>query len=157
MRNMISKRAEEIPSSGIRRFFSLANEIEDSLSLGIGEPDFNTSMEVRNKAIEKIQQGITSYTPNAGLPELRELVSEYLFKRMGVLYEPETEMIITTGSCQALDIAIRGTINPEDEVLIIEPTYVAYKPLIELCGGVPVVVDTKGNDFRLDMKQLEKK
>ena len=155
MRDQLSDIAKNIESSGIRRFFSLANEMEDVVSLGVGEPDFKTAQSVRDEAIMKLRVGATSYTPNAGLLELRELLSDYLAEKNQVRYSAESEMIITAGSSHALDIALRSIINFGDEIIIIEPTYVAYKPLIELAGGKAVTVSVNPENLRIDLKAIE--
>ena len=156
MRDYLAENAKKIEASGIRRFFSLANEMDDVVSLGIGEPDFKTDQRVRSEAIAKLREGRTSYTPNAGLLELRTLLSEYLAQRSQVVYDPETEILVTTGSSQALDIALRSVINFGDEIIVIEPTYVAYQPLIELAGGVPVVVASDPQTLRIDIAAIER-
>jgi len=130
--------------------------MDDVVSLGVGEPDFKTAQSVRDEAISKLRAGATSYTPNAGLLELRELLSDYLLQKNNVLYQPESEMIVTAGSSHALDIALRSIVNFGDEVIIIEPTYVAYKPLIELAGGKAVVVPADKEILRIDLVALEK-
>ncbi|WP_288393938.1 aminotransferase class I/II-fold pyridoxal phosphate-dependent enzyme [uncultured Vagococcus sp.] len=156
MRDQLSDIGKNIESSGIRRFFSLANEMDDVVSLGVGEPDFKTAQSVRDEAISKLRAGATSYTPNAGLLELRELLSDYLLQKKNVLYQPESEIIVTAGSSHALDIALRSIVNFGDEVIIIEPTYVAYKPLIELAGGKAVVVPADKETLRINLVALEK-
>ena len=156
MNEKLSHTAMTIEPSGIRRFFSLANEIDDVISLGVGEPDFKTAQNVRDEAIAKLQEGRTAYTPNAGLEELRELIAAHIYQKSAVRYHPANEIIVTSGSSQALDMALRSLINPNDEILMIEPTYVAYKPLIELAGGVPVVVPANPLTLRIDIPAIEK-
>lgn len=155
MKKYVSDTARNLESSGIRRFFSLANEMEDVISLGVGEPDFKTAQSIRDKAVEKLRAGTTSYTPNAGFLKLRDCISNHILQRNHVFYAPDKEIIVTAGSSHALDIALRSIINPGDEIIVIEPTYVAYKPLIELAGGQPVVVEVNAETLRIDFTQLE--
>jgi aminotransferase len=143
--------------SGIRKFFDLAANMEGVISLGVGEPDFVTPWNVREACILSLEQGFTSYTANAGLYELREKISEYLFKRFDLQYDPAEEIIVTVGASQAIDIAFRSIINSGDEVLIIEPCFVSYAPLVTLAGGKPVSVSTFGEEeFKVNPEILEK-
>jgi aminotransferase len=153
----LSRTVEELKPSGIRRFFDLAAGMEGVISLGVGEPDFVTSWSVREAAILSLEQGYTSYTANAGLLELRKEISSYLEKRFKVSYLPETDIIVTVGASQAIDIALRAIINPMDEVIVIEPSFVSYAPLVTLAGGKPVLVQASSeSDFKILPSQLEK-
>jgi aminotransferase len=150
MRNFVSARAREIPPSGIRKFFDLLLTMEDVITLGVGEPDFNTPWTVAEAGIYAIEQGHTSYTSNKGLLPLRRMVSRDLQQRYGIRYEPETEIVITSGVSEGLDIALRAVIDPGDEVLISQPAYVAYAPCATLAGGVSIPVPCRApQQFRL--------
>ncbi|KYD28858.1 MULTISPECIES: aminotransferase [Geobacillus] len=152
----VSETVAQLKPSGIRRFFDLASSLEGVISLGVGEPDFVTSWSIREASILALEQGYTSYTANAGLPELRQEIAAYLRRKFRVEYRPETEVLVTVGASQALDLALRAIVNPGDEVILIEPSFVAYEPLVVLAGGKPVAVRTSGADrFRLDLTQLE--
>jgi len=152
----LSNVVQEIEPSGIRKFFDLAATMEGVISLGVGEPDFVTSWSAREAAIASLEQGYTSYTANAGLLELREEISKYMKKSFGVQYNPNNEIIVTIGASQALDIALRALVNPGEEVIVVEPNFVAYSPLVTLAGGVPVPISTKKeNDFKLTAEELE--
>lgn len=143
--------------SGIRRFFDLASGMEGVVSLGVGEPDFVTSWAVREAAILSLEQGYTSYTANAGLPELRKEIAAYVDRSFRVQYSPEDEIIVTVGASQALDIALRAITDPGDEVIVVEPSFVSYAPLVALAGGTPVIVNTdKAHDFKVQVAELEK-
>ncbi|ADN34784.1 aminotransferase class I and II [Methanolacinia petrolearia DSM 11571] len=158
MRDFRSDRVKAIPPSGIRKFFDIAQEMEDIISLGVGEPDYDTPWNVREAAIRSIEQGQTAYTSNSGLPELRSLISRYLFDRFGTDYSPKNEIMITTGASEALDIAIRSVVNPGDEVLVAEPAYIAYTSGVMLSGGIPVHVPCLEKDgFRLTPDSLMEK
>ncbi|MDD1673787.1 MAG: aminotransferase class I/II-fold pyridoxal phosphate-dependent enzyme [Methanomicrobiales archaeon] len=150
MKDFISSRARGIPPSGIRKFFDLLLTIEDVITLGVGEPDFNTPWTVAEAGIYAIEQGHTSYTSNKGLLPLRQQISRDFQQRYGVRYDPENEIIITSGVSEGLDIALRAVIDPGDEVLVAQPCYVAYAPCADLAGGisVPVPCDA-GHEFRL--------
>lgn len=152
----LSKTVQELKPSGIRKFFDLAATMEGVISLGVGEPDFVTSWSAREAAISSLEQGYTSYTANAGLMELRVEISKYMNKSFGVQYDPKNEIIVTVGASQALDIALRALVNPGEEVIVVEPNFVAYSPLVALAGGVPVPISTKKeNDFKLTAEELE--
>ncbi|MFE8702403.1 aminotransferase [Cytobacillus sp. FJAT-54145] len=152
----LSNTVEELKPSGIRRFFDLAAGMEGVISLGVGEPDFVTSWTIREAAISSLEQGYTSYTANAGLMELREEITYYLNKSFDVSYSPKNEVIVTVGASQALDIALRAIINPGEEVIVIEPSFVSYSPLVTLAGGKAVPVQTtKDSDFKVLPHQLE--
>ncbi|MCS0674670.1 aminotransferase [Cytobacillus firmus] len=156
-KSYLSKTVEELKPSGIRRFFDLAAGMEGVISLGVGEPDFITPWSVREAAILSLEQGYTSYTANAGLMELREEIAGYMEKSFGVSYSPRSEIIVTVGASQALDIALRAILDPGDEVIVVEPSFVSYVPLVSLAGGVPVRVQTlKENGFKILPEQLEK-
>ena len=158
MRNFISERARTIPPSGIRKFFDLALTMEDVISLGVGEPDFRTPWNICESSIYSIEQGVTSYTPNKGLPALREALSNYLKQHYGLTYNADDEIIITSGVSEALDIAIRAIVDPGDEVIIAQPSYVSYAPCVTLAGGKPVPVEcTESDKFRLNPDALQEK
>ncbi|WP_407643407.1 aminotransferase [Cytobacillus dafuensis] len=155
-KNYLSKIAQELKPSGIRKFFDLAAGMEGVISLGVGEPDFVTPWSVREAAILSMEQGYTSYSANAGFLELREEIAHYMKNQFDVAYSPSSEIIVTVGASQAIDIAMRAILDPGDEVIIIEPSYVSYAPMVELAGGVPVFVQTfKENDFKILPSQLE--
>lgn len=152
----LSRTAESLQPSGIRKFFDLAANMKGVISLGVGEPDFVTPWNVRQACIRSLEQGYTSYTANAGLLELRQEIAKYLKKQFAVSYDPNDEIIVTVGASQALDVAMRAIINPDDEVLIIEPSFVSYAPLVTLAGGVPVpVATTLENEFKVQPEQIE--
>ena len=154
MRNFVSKKAESIKPSGIRKFFDLVAGQKDILSLGVGEPDFITPWEVRNAGISTIKKGYTQYTSNKGVPELREEISSYLKSRFNVNFSADNT-IITVGASEAIDICLRAVTDPGDEILIPDPSYVSYAPCVELCGGVPVSVPCKlENGFKLTPDML---
>jgi aminotransferase len=158
MRNFISKRAGEIPPSGIRKFFDLALTMEDVISLGVGEPDFSTPWNICEASIYSIEQGTTSYTSNRGLQQLRDLLSIYLKSHYGLQYNADTEIVITSGVSEALDIAIRAVTDPGDEILVTEPIYVSYAPCVTLAGGIPVPVPChEKHHFRLTAEALQDK
>lgn len=142
----ISKRVQEIPASGIRRYFDLLSSMADGISLGVGEPDFQTPEHISEAGVRAIQAGFTKYTSNYGLPELRAAVAEHLQNLYGVQYDPSNEIIITIGVSEALDIACRSILNPGDEVLIPNPGYVAYAPMVKLTGAEVVPVPTSVED-----------
>lgn len=152
----LSDKVINLKPSGIRRFFDLASGMEGVISLGVGEPDFVTSWAIREASILSLEQGYTAYTANAGLIELRREISKYMNNRFGVNYSPEEEILVTVGASQALDLAVRATINPGDEVIIVEPCFVAYASIVELAGGIPVPVRTTAeNEFKLQPEQIE--
>ena len=158
MRDFISQRTHRIPPSGIRRFFDIVQEMDDVISLGVGEPDYATPWVACEAGIASVEQGQTSYTSNSGLPELRTEASRYLTRRFGINYHPEDEMIVTTGASEALDIAIRAVTDPGDEILIADPSYVSYSPGVMLSDGVPVLVPCRMEDeFRLTPDALMEK
>ncbi|MBK9145195.1 MAG: aminotransferase class I/II-fold pyridoxal phosphate-dependent enzyme [Candidatus Melainabacteria bacterium] len=151
----LARLASDLPVSGIRRFFDLASELEDVVSLGVGEPDFFTPWSVREAAIYAIEAGQTAYTANAGLLELRREISRLLERLYQVVYNPESEIMVTVGVSQGLDLACRTLLDPGDEVLVPEPCFVAYKPCVTLAGGVPVGIGCSAeNDFRVSLADL---
>jgi aminotransferase len=152
----ISKIIKALPPSGIRKFFDLASQMEDIISLGVGEPDFPTPWHIREAGIYALENGNTTYTSNWGILELREAISEHIFKLYKILYDPECEILITTGSSEALDLAIRATIEPGDEVVIHQPSYVSYLPCVILAGGVPKILPTyPEEEFKINPKRLK--
>ncbi|MBQ4257187.1 MAG: aminotransferase class I/II-fold pyridoxal phosphate-dependent enzyme [Oscillospiraceae bacterium] len=153
---LIAKKCREMKPSGIRKFFDLANAMEGVISLGVGEPDFQTPWNVRHAAITALEKGKTKYTANSGLAELRRAISAKTERDTGVHYDPDSEIIVTVGGSEGIDIAIRSLIDPGDEVLVVEPCFVCYSPIVSLCGGVPVPITTKAEDrFRLTAEQLK--
>lgn len=152
----LSKMATELKPSGIRRFFDLAAGMEGVISLGVGEPDFVTPWHIREAAINSLERGFTSYTPNAGILELREEIANYMKTQFHVDYSPKNEIIVTVGASSAIDLAMRTILDPGDEVIVVEPCFVSYVPMVELAGGVAVQVQaTKENDFKIMPEQLE--
>lgn len=153
----LAKTVDELKPSGIRKFFDLAAGMEGVISLGVGEPDFVTSWSAREAAILSLEQGFTSYTANAGLLELRREVSVYMKNQFHASYDPKSEIIITVGASQAIDIGLRAILDPGDEVIVIEPCFVSYAPLVTLAGGHPVAVQaTEEYDFKIQTHQIEK-
>lgn len=149
---------EDIQPSGIRKFFDIVSEMEDAISLGVGEPDFDTPWHIRDEGIYSLERGKTFYTSNAGLKELREEISNYLYRKMEVKYDPLKEVLVTVGGSEGIDLAIRAMIDPGDEVLVPEPSYVSYVPCIKLAYGVPVIIELKEeNQFRLTKEELLEK
>jgi aminotransferase len=152
----ISRVLQSIPPSGIRRFFDIVSQMEDVISLGVGEPDFVTPWRIREAAIYSIERGYTQYTSNWGLLELREEIARLLDRRYGLEYRPEGEVLVTVGVSEGLDLALRAILNPGDEVLIPEPCYVSYRPNTLLAGGVPVSIGSDaGSGFRVSVERLE--
>ena len=155
MRNFLSDRCVSLKPSGIRKFFDIVSEMPDAISLGVGEPDFDTPWHIREEGIYSLERGKTFYTSNSGLMELRKEICNYLKRRIGVEYQPAGEVIITVGGSEAIDIAMRAMLNPGDEVLIPLPSYVSYEPCCILAGGVPVTIELQEKDeFRLKPEQL---
>ena len=155
MRDFTSDKIKVIKPSGIRKFFDIANKIEDCISLGVGEPDFDTPWHITEEGIYSLEQGRTFYTSNQGLPELREEISRWNKRKYGLDYSSD-EIIVTCGGSEAIDIALRACINPGDEVIILEPNYVCYEPDIIMAGGVAVKIRLKNeNEFRLTPEELE--
>ena len=158
LNSRIASHVRDIPRSGIRDFFDIVSSRDDVISLGVGEPDFVTPWHIREAAIKALEQGVTSYTSNLGLPSLRKEISGYVNKITGIDYCPETEILIAVGVSEAMDLAVRALIEPGDEVLYHEPCYVSYNPVVTFAHGVPVAVETtKENDFKLTREALEKK
>ena len=156
MRDFICDKIKQIKPSGIRRLFDIANEIPDVISLGVGEPDFDTPWHIREEGIYSLQKGRTFYTSNSGLPELREEIANFMLRKYGLVYDPKHEIILTVGGSEAIDIAFRATLNPGDEVVYPEPGYVSYEPCIRLADGVPVPIELSAEtEFRLQPEQLE--
>lgn len=155
MKNPLADEVVKIKPSGIRKFFDIVSEMKDAISLGVGEPDFDTPWHIRDEGIYSLEKGRTFYTSNAGLMELRQEICNYLRRRVHVDYEPRKEVLITVGGSEAIDIAMRAMLNPGDEVIIPQPSYVSYEPCTILAGGKPVIVDLKAEDeFRLTAQEL---
>ena len=153
---VLSKSAVELKPSGIRKFFDLLGDRKDVLSLTIGEPDFQTPWHIREAAIRSLEKGKTHYTSNSGLNELRDAISAYLSRRFDLSYNAKSEITVTVGGSEAIDIAIRALVNPGDEVIIPQPAFVCYDPLVKMAGGVPVIVETKEeNSFKLTADELK--
>ena len=156
--SLLNHEIKVVKPSGIRKFFDIANEMEDVISLSIGEPDFSTPWHVRQEAIDTLQQGKTWYSPNRGFFELRQEICKWVERKYHVTYHPESEVLVTVGGSEAIDLCIRTLINPGDEVLIPEPSFVCYVPMTEMAKGVPVTIETKMEDnFRLTAKALREK
>jgi aminotransferase len=156
MRNPLSKTIVEIEPSGIRKFFDIVNEMEDAISLGVGEPDFDTPWHIRDEGIYSLEKGRTFYTSNAGLKELKVEISGYLKRKYQLDYNPDHEIMVTVGGSEAIDIAMRAMLDPGDEVLIPQPSYVSYLPCALLANGTPVTIELKAeNEFRLTPQELE--
>ena len=156
MRNPLSDTIVNIKPSGIRKFFDLVSEMEDAISLGVGEPDFDTPWHIRDEGIYSLEKGRTFYTSNAGLKELKEEICRYLHRRIHVEYDPADEVIVTVGGSEGIDIAMRAILNPGEEVLIPQPSYVSYEPCAVLAGGKPVIIELKAeNEFRLTAEELQ--
>ena len=156
MRNPLSKTITTIEPSGIRKFFDIVSEMDDAISLGVGEPDFDTPWHIRDEGIYSLEKGRTFYTSNAGLNELKIEISKYLDRRFGLSYDYNKEMLVTVGGSEAIDIAMRAMLDPQDEVLIPQPSYVSYVPCCVLANGTPVPIELKAeNEFRLTAEELE--
>ena len=154
--NLISQKVATLPPSGIRKFFDLLSSMEDIISLGIGEPDFVTPWHIREAGTYSLEKGYTMYTSNSGMPELRQELASYLELHYGISYHPEHEILVTTGSSEGLDLALRAIINPGDEVIIPDPCYVAYPADTILAGGVPILVPTnEENNFVVRATDIE--
>ena len=155
MREMVNHTITGIAPSGIRKFFDIVNEMDDAISLGVGEPDFDTPWRIRDEAIYSLEQGRTFYTSNAGLMDLKKEISAYLERKYSLYYSPKSEMMVTVGGSEAIDIALRAMLDPGDEVLIPQPSYVSYVPCTILAGGTPVTIELKAEDeFRLTAQEL---
>lgn len=158
MRNPLSDKIVQIPPSGIRKFFDIVSEMSDAISLGVGEPDFDTPWHIREEGIYSLEKGRTFYTSNAGLRPLKVEICEYLKRRCDVLYDPDHEVLVTVGGSEAIDIGLRAMLNPGDEVLIPQPSYVSYMPCVVLADGVPVVIELEEKDqFKLTPEKLLEK
>ncbi len=156
MRNPLSKTIVEIEPSGIRKFFDIVNEMQEAISLGVGEPDFDTPWHIRDEGIYSLEKGRTFYTSNAGLKELKTEIAKYMNRRFDLTYDPDHEILVTVGGSEAIDIAMRAMLDPGDEVLIPQPSFVCYPPCATLANGVPVIIELKAeNEFRLTAKELE--
>lgn len=153
---MLNTIVSNMPPSGIRKFFDVAAEMEDCISLGVGEPDFVTPWHIRDEGIYSLEKGHTHYTSNAGLKELRQEICNYMKRRFDLSYDPMTQVVVTVGGSEAIDIFVRSIVEPGDEVLVCEPSFVCYKPIVQLAGGKPVVIETKAeNEFRLTPDELK--
>ena len=156
MRNPLADKIVGVKPSGIRKFFDIAAEMDDVVSLGVGEPDFDTPWHIRDEGIYSLEKGRTFYTSNSGLMELRNEINAYLKRTQGISYNPKKEIIITVGGSEAIDLALRAMINPGDEVIIPQPSYVSYEPCAILADAVPVIIPLKAeNEFRLTAAELE--
>lgn len=155
---VLSPAIKSMKPSGIRKFFDIAQTLEGVISLGVGEPDFKTPFIIRREAVNVLEKGRTNYTANAGLAELRSEISKYFIRKIGVEYDPKDEIIVTVGGSEGIDLCIRSVVSTGDEVLIVEPSFVCYSPIVSLCGGRPVPIETKAeNDFRLTADELKEK
>jgi aminotransferase len=156
MRDPLNKKVGDIKPSGIRKFFDIVSEMKDAISLGVGEPDFDTPWHIRDEGIYSLEKGRTFYTSNAGIKELKEEVSKYLKRKIDTYYDPTDEIMVTVGGSEGIDAALRAMVDEGDEVLIPQPCYVSYDPCTVLAGGVPVPINLKAeNDFRLTAQELE--
>lgn len=156
MRDALSSKVKQIKPSGIRKFFDIVSEMDDAISLGVGEPDFDTPWHIREEGIYSLEKGRTFYTSNAGLNDLKIEISKYLDRRFDLKYDPSGEIMVTVGGSEAIDGALRAMLDEGDEVILPQPSYVSYKPCIVLADGVPVIVELKEeNDFKLTREQLE--
>ena len=155
MRNPLADKIVDIKPSGIRKFFDIVSEMKDAISLGVGEPDFDTPWRIRDEGIYSLERGKTFYTSNAGLKELRTEITKYIKRTQGVEYDPIREVLVTVGGSEAIDLALRAMVNPGDEVLIPQPSYVSYEPCAILADAKPVIIELKEeNEFRLTAQEL---
>ena len=155
MRNFLSDKVTGLKPSGIRKFFDIVSEMKDAISLGVGEPDFDTPWFIRDEGIYSLEKGRTFYTSNSGLKSLREEISNYIKRTEGIIYNPDNEIIVTVGGSEAIDIGLRAVINHDDEVIIPQPSYVSYEPCAILAGAIPVIINLKAeNQFRLQPDEL---
>lgn len=153
---LLNKSIKSIEPSGIRKFFSLAEEMENVISLGVGEPDFLTPWHIRNTAIDYLDKGATRYTANAGMIKLRKEISAFYCRKYNIEYNPENEVLVTVGGSEGIDMAIRTLINPGDEVLLVEPSFVCYRPIAQTCGAEIISIETKAeNNFKLTAEEIE--
>ena len=158
IRDVLAKKAVGMKPSGIRKFFDIVRTMEGAISLGVGEPDFDTPWNIREEGIYSLERGRTFYTSNSGLMELKTEISRYLQRRFAVSYDPEREITVTVGGSEGIDLACRALLNPGDEVIIPQPSYVSYEPCVILADGVPVIVELKEeNCFKLTAEELEAK
>ena len=153
--HILSKTLTDIKPSGIRKFFDIANSMRDVISLGVGEPDFPTPWKIRNVAIRTLERGKTRYSANSGLLELREEIARYLERKFALSYDPNGEILVTVGGSEAIDACVRAVTNPGDEIIIPQPSYVCYEPIVRMAGGIPVIIETKAeNDFKVTPEEL---
>ena len=153
---ILTPTVKEIKPSGIRKYFDIADSMEDVISLGVGEPDFPTPWEIRKAGILSLESGKTRYTSNRGLEQLRREICSYVDRKYGLTYDPETEVLVTVGGSEAIDACIRAITSPGDEVIIPQPSYVCYEPIVQLAGGVPVIIETTAeHDFKLTPEALK--
>ena len=156
MKKFLSDKIQTIKPSGIRKFFDIVSEMKDAISLGVGEPDFETPWHIRDEGIYSLEKGRTFYTSNAGLKDLRAEIGNYLSRTQGINYDPQSEILVTVGGSEAIDIGLRAIINAGDEVIIPQPSYVSYEPCAVLAGATPVIINLKAeNEFRLTAEELE--
>ena len=156
MRDVLAQSVVELKPSGIRKFFDIVSEMEDAISLGVGEPDFDTPWHIRDEGMYSLEKGKTFYTSNAGLKELKVEIAKYIARKQKIEYDPQGEIIVTVGGSEAIDIALRALLNPGEEVLIPQPSYVSYEPCTILAGGKPVIIKLKAeNKFRLTPEEIE--
>ncbi|MCL1918087.1 MAG: aminotransferase class I/II-fold pyridoxal phosphate-dependent enzyme [Peptococcaceae bacterium] len=156
MRSRVAKTIRDLPSSGIRKFFDIASGMEDVISLGVGEPDFLTPWHIREEAIFSLEQRLTTYTSNAGLPELRHEISRYMTEKYKLTYPPKTQILVTVGASEGIDVALRAVVDSGDEVLVVEPCFVSYSPCVLMAGGIPVSVPAGvENGFRVTADDLK--
>lgn len=153
--NILNNKVKEVKPSGIRKFFDIAEQMEDVISLGVGEPDFQTPWQIRQAGIRSLESGRTKYTSNWGLIQLRSEIARYVKRKYNLNYNPEHEILVTVGGSEAIDMCVRAVVEPGDEVIIPQPSYVCYEPAVALCGGVPVIIETKAeNEFKLTKEEL---
>ena len=153
--NILNNKVKEVKPSGIRKFFDIAEQMEDVISLGVGEPDFQTPWQIRQAGIRSLENGRTKYTSNWGLIQLRNEIARYVKRKYNLNYNPEHEILVTVGGSEAIDMCVRALVEPGDEVIIPQPSYVCYEPAVALCGGVPVIIETKAeNEFKLTKEEL---
>ena len=154
--SLLNKTVKDIKPSGIRKFFDIAATMDNVISLGVGEPDFQTPWQIRKAGIESLEKGKTKYTSNWGIDRLRSEISGYLERKFGIKYCPDEEILVTVGGSEAIDMCIRAVVNPGDEVIIPQPSYVCYEPVTRLAGGIPVIIETKAeNDFKVTPEELK--
>ena len=155
---LVNSTVRQIKPSGIRRFFDIAHEMEDVISLSVGEPDFHTPWHIREAGIESLEKGRTRYTPNRGFIQLRQEVARFFSRHYGVEYHPENQVLVTVGGSEAIDLCVRSLVNPGEQVLIPQPSFVCYVPIVQMAGGQPVIIETgPENGFKLTAAQLEAK